>query len=91
MLCQLAYPCQAPRFGPEANAKVQMCNLCLDRWAEGKPPVCVAACPMRALDAGELEEMRQKYGDGRQAVGFEFSEATLPSTVIKARERPAKG
>ena len=84
-LCQSACPYGAPRFGPEANAKVQMCDLCLDRSAEGKLPVCVAACPMRALDAGDLEELRQKYGDGRQAPGFQYSETTLPSIVVKAK------
>ncbi len=87
MLCQLTCPYQAPQFGTEANAKVQKCDLCLERWAEGKLPVCVAACPMRALDAGGLEELRQKYGSGRQAVGFAYSTDTLPCVVLKAKSR----
>ena len=40
---------EAPQFGEEPNAKMQKCDLCLDRLGNGKQPICVAACPMRAL------------------------------------------
>jgi anaerobic dimethyl sulfoxide reductase subunit B (iron-sulfur subunit) len=67
---------------------MQKCDFCTERWVEGKPPVCVAACPMRALDAGELEEIKRRHGNGIEAPGFEFSVVTRPSIVIKARETP---
>jgi anaerobic dimethyl sulfoxide reductase subunit B (iron-sulfur subunit) len=84
-LCESACPYQAPRFGPEANAKMQKCDFCVERWAEGKLPVCVAACPVRALDAGDLEELRQRYGSDKEAPGFEYSKATQPSILVRAK------
>ncbi len=82
-LCKLACPYEVPQFGAEENAKMQMCNLCLDRLAENKKPICVAGCPMRALDAGPMEELRAKYGEIKEAEGFIFSAETRPSIVFK--------
>ena len=83
--CQAACPYDAPQFGPEPDAKVQKCDLCLDRWAEGKKPICVEACPMRALDAGPLIELKAKYGDIQEAEGFVYSEEAKPSIVFKLK------
>ena len=30
------------------------CDFCLDNLEQGLPPACVAACPMRVLDYGEM-------------------------------------
>jgi anaerobic dimethyl sulfoxide reductase subunit B (iron-sulfur subunit) len=84
-LCLQACPYEAPQFGAEDNAKMQMCDLCLDRWAEGKKPICVDSCPMRALDAGPIEDLRAKYGDVKQAVGFVYSAELKPSITFKPR------
>lgn len=83
--CRAACPYEAPEFGPEPGAKMQKCDLCLDRWSEGKKPICVQACPMRALDAGPLHELKAKYGDIRSAAGFAFSEKAKPSIVFKLK------
>jgi anaerobic dimethyl sulfoxide reductase subunit B (iron-sulfur subunit) len=69
-LCSEACPYDAPQFGAEENGRMQMCNLCMERWPEGKKPVCVAGCPTRALDAGPINEIRAKYGEVQEAVGF---------------------
>ncbi|MDP2932083.1 MAG: 4Fe-4S dicluster domain-containing protein [Chloroflexota bacterium] len=82
-LCLQACPYSAPQFGAEANAKMQKCNFCLDRLAEGKKPACVDACPMRAMDAGPIEELRTKYGNIAEATGFAFSEKLMPAVVFK--------
>lgn len=79
--CRKACPYDAPQFGAEPNAKMQKCDLCLERWAEKKKPICVDSCPMRALDAGPLDELRAKYGDVREAEGFVYSDKTMPSLV----------
>ena len=86
MFCRDCCPYSAPQFGPEKDAKMQMCSLCASRWAEGRKPICVEACPMRALDAGPLDELQAKYGDTRQVEGFTFWEKNKPSIVFKARE-----
>jgi len=84
--CQVACPYDAPQFEAEPDAKLQKCDLCWDRWAEGKKPICVEACPMRALDAGRLSELESKYGRTKEVVGFTFSQLSKPSIVFKARE-----
>ena len=85
-LCLEACPYDAPQFGAEENAKMQKCNLCLDRWAEGKKPVCVDSCPTRALDAGPIDELRSKYGDVRNAESFMYSEDLIPSITFKPKK-----
>ncbi|MBM4462112.1 MAG: 4Fe-4S dicluster domain-containing protein [Chloroflexi bacterium] len=89
-LCLEACPYEAPQFGAEENAKMQKCDLCLERWAEHKKPICVDACPMRALDAGPIKALKAKYGDSMQAEGFAYSEKMIPSIVFKPK-KDAKG
>ncbi len=81
--CRYACPYEAPQFGAEPEARMQMCNFCPERLAEGKKPTCVDSCPLRALDAGPLEEIVAKYGDTRKAAGFADTERTQPSLVVK--------
>ncbi|MDP2952800.1 MAG: 4Fe-4S dicluster domain-containing protein [Chloroflexota bacterium] len=88
LYCLKACPYQVPQFGAEENAKIQMCNFCLDRLAEGKKPICVDACPNRALDAGPLEELRAKHGGTKDAEGFDFSSEVNPSIIFKRRRSP---
>lgn len=84
-LCLEVCPYDSPQFGDEENAKMQKCNLCVDRWAEGKKPTCVAACPTRALDAGPIEEMESKYGSVREAASFTYSDSLKPSVLFKPK------
>jgi anaerobic dimethyl sulfoxide reductase subunit B (iron-sulfur subunit) len=88
--CKEACPYDAPQFGEEENAKMQKCNLCVDRWQEENKPVCVEACPMRALDAGPLDELRSKYGDVRETAGLEYSSEAQPSITFKQKVRLIK-
>lgn len=83
--CRKACPYNVPQFGPEKGAKMRKCNYCLDRHLEGKRPICVEACPVRALDAGPLEKLEKKYGTIRKAEGFKWSKKTKPSVVIKPK------
>ncbi len=83
-MCLQACPYASPQFGDEANAKMQKCNLCIDRLQENKQPICVASCPLRALDAGPIDELREKYDGKNEAIGFKYSEV-LPSIVFKPK------
>ena len=83
--CLEACPYDAPQFGAEDNPKMQMCDFCLEEWMQDKKPICVRSCPMRALDAGPLEELRAKYGDVREAEGFVYSEQCKPAVVFKPK------
>jgi anaerobic dimethyl sulfoxide reductase subunit B (iron-sulfur subunit) len=86
--CLKACPYDAPQFGPEDNAKMRKCNFCLDRHLKGKLPDCIEACPVRALDAGPLSELENKYSAGKEAVAFTYSKRTKPAVVIKAKTVP---
>jgi anaerobic dimethyl sulfoxide reductase subunit B (iron-sulfur subunit) len=61
MHCLNVCPWNAPQFGLENGAKMEKCDLCIDRLKQGKAPICIEACPMYALDAGPLEVLREKY------------------------------
>lgn len=84
--CKDACPYGAPQFSAETGAKVQFCHLCINRWHERKKPICVEACPLRALDAGPLDELQIKYGYKKAVEGFVYVEDNRPSVVFKARE-----
>jgi len=51
--CTWACPYDAPKFNPATNI-VEKCNFCVDRISDGKKPACVEACPVGALDFGQL-------------------------------------
>jgi anaerobic dimethyl sulfoxide reductase subunit B (iron-sulfur subunit) len=83
-LCWEVCPYAAPQFGAEERAKMQMCDFCPDKLAVNEKPICVAACPVRALDAAPLEELKQKYGEAREARGFTYS-TIGPSVIFKPK------
>lgn len=58
------------------------CDGCADRVAAGKQPICVEACPMRALEFGEADVMGAQ---GEQAALAPLPEPfTGPNFFIKA-------
>jgi anaerobic dimethyl sulfoxide reductase subunit B (iron-sulfur subunit) len=85
-ICLEVCPYQAPQFGAEPDAKMQKCTLCFKRVAKNKKPICVDACPVQALDAGPIEELRAKYGDIQQAEGFTYSAELAPSVIFKPKK-----
>ena len=82
-MCLVSCPYNAPQFGAEDNPRMQKCDLCMEEWAQGKQPICVRSCTMRALDAGPLEKLRAKYGDVKEAEGFYYYEKSEPSITFK--------
>jgi anaerobic dimethyl sulfoxide reductase subunit B (iron-sulfur subunit) len=85
--CKNACPYDSPGFGPEKGAKMQKCDLCLDRWGEDKAPICVEACPMLALDAGPLDQLKSKFKGMATAEGFVGSEDLKPSAIFKPKKK----
>lgn len=57
--CELACPYNAPKVDPEKGQSVK-CNGCLERIAIGEAPVCVEACPARALQFGDITSLSGK-------------------------------
>ncbi len=59
--CHMACPYGAPQYNAE-KGHMTKCDGCYSRVAEGKQPICVESCPLRALEFGPIEELRQKHG-----------------------------
>jgi Fe-S-cluster-containing dehydrogenase component len=53
--CLIACPFGVPQFGKDG--RMQKCDFCVERTADGGDPVCVAACPTRALYSGSMEDL----------------------------------
>ena len=82
--CEMSCPYGALQYDKESRLMTKG-NLCLDYLEMGQLPSCVAACPMRALDIGELEELRAKYPDAIDNIfPLPASHHTLPSVLVKA-------
>ncbi len=89
-VCQRACPYNAPQIGDGVNPKMQKCNFCLDRWKASKKPICVDACPMRALDAGPIEELRNKYGREGSREDMPGSGKVEPSIIYRYKKAAAR-
>jgi len=52
--CAWACPYGAPQYNPQAGYMTK-CDFCYDNLDQELPPACVAACPLRVLDYGDVE------------------------------------
>lgn len=80
--CEWVCPYGAPQFNEEQGVMTK-CNFCYDYIDEGLSPSCVAACPSRALDFGDIDELRAKYGDVAEIAPLSEASITEPNLVIK--------
>ena len=87
--CEWACPYTAIRFDATKNT-VSKCHFCFDALDRGEPPACVAACPGRALDFGDLDDLRKKYGDVRQIFPLPDPSQAEPALVIKPHRDAGK-
>ena len=61
--CVSVCPYAAPTFRDDLGVSSK-CDMCKTEVDAGGKPLCVTACPMRALDWGPVEDMLAKYGEG---------------------------
>ncbi len=80
--CSMACPYGAPQFD-QVKGHMTKCDGCYERVAEGKKPICVESCPLRALDMAPIEELRAKYGNLSEIAPLPSAEYTHPNIVLK--------
>lgn len=85
--CVEACPYGVPKFLEEQSV-VGKCDSCQAIRAAGGQPACVAGCPNRALDFGDVEELKAKYGDDlvNEIAILPSAETTQPNVLIKAKD-----
>lgn len=81
--CVEACPYNVPILDTEKGYAVK-CDLCYDRVTNGQNPICIEACPLRALEFGEIEDLRAKYGDTAAIAPMPSPDETQPNIAIKA-------
>lgn len=79
--CHMACPYNAPKVDRTKGHSVK-CDGCAERVATGEKPVCVEACPARALDFGPVEEM-DKLGERGAIAPLPEPTYTHPNIYIK--------
>ena len=86
--CWVACPYGAPQYEDNApGTPMSKCTMCYDKLIQGELPVCVAACPQRALDFGPLEEMKERYGDLQALEDMPAASMVKPAVVFKPRTK----
>jgi len=80
--CAWACPYGAPQYD-EARGVMTKCTFCADEIDQGKPPACVAACPLRILDFGEKTELEEKHSLRGTAYPLPDERLTRPALVFK--------
>ena len=87
--CEWTCPYGAPQFDTAAGIMTK-CDFCRDLIEQGGRPACVTSCPMRALDFGELEELRTRLGGTADVFPLPPEEQTLPALLIKPHRDAAR-
>jgi anaerobic dimethyl sulfoxide reductase subunit B len=86
--CEWACPYGAPRYH-EAAGRMTECDFCRDLLERQLPPECVEACPMRAIDFGDIGELRARYGSLDAAYPLPDGAITRPALVLTPHRQMA--
>lgn len=80
--CQWACPYKAPQFDASKGVMTK-CDFCKDNILQGTPPSCVAACPTRALQYCELEDLKRQTDAAGEVAPLCAAKLTEPSLFLK--------
>ena len=81
-VCVTTCPYNVPIVDKEKGKGVK-CDGCAERVAEGKSPICVEACPLRALEFGDIDELRSKHSGTVAGIApMPAPDQTTPSIAI---------
>ncbi len=85
--CVAACPYGVPSYREDLGI-VQKCNACKQLRDGGERPACVSACIMRCLDFGDMDELRERYGDEfvDEVPGMADPSQTHPNTRVRVKD-----
>lgn len=85
--CMWSCPYDA-RVYIEQKGVVGKCNMCVDLLEEGKNPACVDACVMRAIEFGNVDELKEKYPNAvSDLINLPNSNTTRPNILITPKSK----
>ena len=88
--CVMACPYDAPSYRADLGV-VGNCNACKELREAGEQNACVASCPMRALEFGDIDELKRKHPEAVDAIAvLRDSSLTHPSLRIQAKDAALK-
>jgi anaerobic dimethyl sulfoxide reductase subunit B (iron-sulfur subunit) len=79
--CEADCPYRAIRWDDVARM-VYKCDACVADVDAGRSPVCVSACPNRALDFGELDDLKKKYKGTDRVFPLPDPSLARPSLIV---------
>ena len=79
--CEWSCPYGAPQYDAAAGVMTK-CTFCVDELDAGRPPACVAACPLRVLDFGTVEALEARHGPGAVPAPLPDPSLTRPGLVV---------
>ena len=82
-MCADACPYGAPQVDTEIMKSIK-CDGCHERVEAGELPMCVQSCPQRALEFGDIDELRAAHGDTVAIAPLPDPSQTNPSVCINA-------
>lgn len=85
--CVKSCPYETPQYREDLKI-VQKCDACKSLREQGEEPVCVAACPMRALAFGDIDELAARYGEEcvSELPVLPSADETRPSLLMRVKE-----
>ena len=85
--CTIACPYHAPSIDP-VLMRSSKCDGCSERVERGLAPLCVEACPLRALEFGEVGELTRRH-PGCSRVIFPLPDSTYTNPNLLVALSPA--
>jgi anaerobic dimethyl sulfoxide reductase subunit B len=88
--CEWACPYGAPQYHAALGVMTK-CDFCAGDLDGGESPACVAACPLRALDFGDRDELEARHGPLPPVYPLPDARLTRPSLVVTPHRHAAAG
>ncbi len=90
--CVNSCPYQVPVYDEEKKI-ARKCDSCYAIREAGGQPACVAGCPNRALEFGDIDELKKKHGSDlvSETTVHPGADMTKPSLLIKAKPAAKTG